>query len=285
MLEFIFALALVWLVAATIQDIRKREIPNWLSFSLIIFALAFRALYSVFYSDIRFFLLGLLGLGIFFILAEIFYYARVFAGGDSKFLISLGCILPGTSLYLSLIFLGFFIFILMFVGGFYGLVYSLVLVSLNRNNFAKEFKKQLKMRKMFVVIGLVLALLSLIFVFYIGDGLFLFFPLIIIAFPFLYIYSKAIEESCMIKLVNGKEVTVGDWLYEEVRVGRKKIKPYWEGLSEEEVRILKGYRGKVKVKYGIPFMPAFLISFILFILAEFLWYSYRSFFDFFLSYF
>ena len=68
LLEFIFILALVWLIVASIQDIKKREIPNWLSFSLIVFALAFRALYSVINLDVRFFMYGLLGLGIFFLL-------------------------------------------------------------------------------------------------------------------------------------------------------------------------------------------------------------------------
>jgi len=39
---FLIVLALVWVIFATIQDIRTREVANWLSFSLIIFALGFR---------------------------------------------------------------------------------------------------------------------------------------------------------------------------------------------------------------------------------------------------
>jgi len=279
MIEFLIILALIWLVAATVQDIRKREIPNWLSFSLIAFALAFRALYSVFYSDIRFFLFGLLGLGVFFILAEIFYHARVFAGGDAKLLMGLGAVLPfASTFYANLFVIVSFIFFLLFAGSIYGLLYSFILVTLNRNNFLKEFKKQFKSRKMFVVFGAVLALLSLIFVFYMGDSFLFLLPLIILIFPVLLIYAKSVEESCMIKIVESEKVTVGDWLYEEVSVGKRKIEPYWEGLSEEEVNLLKKHRGKVKVKYGIPFMPAFLISFILFVL---LWHSYGSFFEFF----
>lgn len=47
---FLFVLALAWIVFATVQDIRTREIANWLSFSLIIFALGFRFFYSLFFA-------------------------------------------------------------------------------------------------------------------------------------------------------------------------------------------------------------------------------------------
>jgi Flp pilus assembly protein protease CpaA len=170
-------LTLIWLVVASISDLKRREVPNWLSFSLIIFALAFRAFYSVFYSDAGFFVHGVMGFLLFLGLAYVFYYARVFAGGDAKLLMGLGAVLPfASSLYTNLFIVASFIFLLLLVGGFYGMLYSFVLVILNRNNFVKEFKKQFKMRKMLVILGLVLALLSLIFVFYIGDSLLFLLP-------------------------------------------------------------------------------------------------------------
>ena len=63
MFEVIFLgiLALVWIVFATIQDIKSREIANWLNFSLIIFALGFRFFYSLFeLNDFNFLYQGLL---------------------------------------------------------------------------------------------------------------------------------------------------------------------------------------------------------------------------------
>lgn len=39
---FLIVLCLIWIAFAVIQDLRKREIANWLNFSLIIFAIAFR---------------------------------------------------------------------------------------------------------------------------------------------------------------------------------------------------------------------------------------------------
>lgn len=62
------------------------------------------------------------------------------------------------------------------------------------------------------------------------------------------------------------QVTIGDWLYEEVKIGKKNIKPYWEGLSEKEVELIRKSNKKVLIKQGIPFVPGFLIAFILLIL-------------------
>ena len=85
MLEVVFlaVLALIWIVFATIQDVRTREIANWLSFSLIIFALGFRFFYSLFYEvGFGFFYQGLIWFGIMFVVGNLFYYIRMFAGGD-----------------------------------------------------------------------------------------------------------------------------------------------------------------------------------------------------------
>src|SRR3972149_8020331 len=100
--SFLFVLALIWVVFATVQDFRTREVANWLSFSLIIFALGFRFFYSLFaLGNFNFFYQGLLGLGVFFIIGNLLYYGKLFAGGDAKLLIALGTILPGTSNFLS----------------------------------------------------------------------------------------------------------------------------------------------------------------------------------------
>ena len=48
---FLWALSLVFIILAVIQDLKTREIDNWISFSLVIFALGFRFLYSLFQGD------------------------------------------------------------------------------------------------------------------------------------------------------------------------------------------------------------------------------------------
>ena len=69
----------------------------------------------------------------------------------------------------------------------------------------------------------------------------------------------------MTVLIDSRKATVGDWLVQKVKIQNKLIKPYWEGLSEEEVKLLASSRKKIKIKQGIPFVPGFLIALILFI--------------------
>ena len=268
MYEFLLLLGLVWLIIASYEDIKKREVANWLSFSLIIFALGYRGIYAVINNEIMFFIYGLFGFFVFFILAYMFYYARVFAGGDAKLLMGLGVVLSlSSSFFENIIVFGFFIFILMLIGSVYGLFYSFILVFKNKNKFVKEFKKQFKLKRKLIVISLIFGLVSLGFVFVLQDSILFLLTLFILMFPIIFIYSKAVEESCMIVEVSGSKVTIGDWLYEEVKINGKKIKPYWEGLSEKEVKILRKSRKKIKIKQGIPFVPVFLISYVVLLIG------------------
>jgi len=107
-----------------------------------------------------------------------------------------------------------------------------------------------------------LALISLALVSY--DIILILLPLIILIFPLLLVYAKSLE-NLMTVLIDSRKATVGDWLVQKVKIQNKLIKPYWEGLSEEEVKLLASSRKKIKIKQGIPFVPGFLIALILFI--------------------
>ena len=277
-LIFLFILVFIWLLAASISDLKKREVPNWLSFSLIVFAFAFRLFYSVLNADFWFLLNGVIGFGVFFGFAYLFYYGRVFAGGDAKLLMALGSVLPFTSsLYQNFFIFIVFILLLLIVGSIYGLIYSLVLVVLNTKKFSSEFMRQFKTKRRLFLISLIFFFLFFIFIIFIKEISLFVFPFLILLFPILYVYAKAVEEACLVKYVDVKDVTIGDWLYEEVRIKKKKIKPYWEGLNEEDLELLKKYKKKVLIKQGIPFVPVFLIAFSILI---YLWYSSPEFFNF-----
>ena len=67
----------------------------------------------------------------------------------------------------------------------------------------------------------------------------------------------------MVKLVDPKKVTVGDWLYKDIKIGGKKIKSTWEGVSKKELAIIKSKcRKKILIREGIPFTPSFLLGLI-----------------------
>lgn len=262
---FLICLALVWLLFATIQDLKKREVANWLNYSLIVFAIAFRFFYCLFDSlDFSFFYQGLIGLGIFYVLGHLFYYGRIFAGGDAKLMIALGAVLPlSTSFVINMELLLFYVFAFFVVGALYGLVISLFLTIKHFRIFKKEFVKQLKLRKKFVYLIMFLGLV--VMGFGLIENLFFSFGIVIFILPYFYIYAKAIDECCMIKKIKTSSLTEGDWLYKEVKVGKDVIKTNWEGLSKQEIEKIRKYHKEVRIKQGIAFVPVFLISFLIFI--------------------
>ncbi len=200
---FLFALALIWTLFAAVQDIKKREVANWLNFSLIAFALSYRAFYSIFIKNINFLLFGLFGFAIFYALANLFYYSKTFAGGDAKLLMGIGVILPYSN-YRELFSLSiFFLFFLFLVGAVYSLVYSVFIVVKNKNKFSKEFRKLATNKKKLLMLTPILFIFLLILLLTTSWANYLvlislFF--IITIFPCLYIYTKAIDK-CMISLV------------------------------------------------------------------------------------
>ena len=161
---FLFVLALIWIAFAVIQDLKTREIANWLNFSLITFALGFRFFYSLFSAgNFNFFYQGLMGLGIFFVLGNLLYYGKMFAGGDAKLLIALGAVLPVSEGFYDNL-QGFFLFfvIFLFAGAFYSMAVSLRLCIKNYGKFRKEFKRQFKINRNILVISLLFSIIMVI---------------------------------------------------------------------------------------------------------------------------
>ncbi len=278
---FLFVLALIWIIFAMIQDLRSKEIANWLNFSLIIFVLGFRFFYSLFsLESFNFFYQGLIGFGIFFVIGNLFYYGRIFAGGDAKLMIALGSVL---FLYENFLFnikvLILFLFLFLFVGAAYGLSISFVFVLKNFKNFKEEFLIYLGKNKIWIYSVMLFGLILMLFGLFGFKSLFFIMGIILFLFPYLFIYAKAVDESCMIKELKTNQLREGDWIYRDLKVGRKLIKARWEGLSKEDIKLIKKKYKKVLIRQGVAFSPVFLISFLVIIyiyffnsnLINFLW--------------
>ncbi|MEK6884043.1 MAG: A24 family peptidase, partial [Nanoarchaeota archaeon] len=202
-------LALVWLVFATIQDVKTREVADWLNFSLIIFALCFRFFYSLFSTSWWFFIYGVVGLIVFVLIGNLFYYSRIFAGGDAKLLMALGVVLPFGGTFMSnLLIFSVFLFLFLLCGGLYGVFYSFVLISTDFNKFRQEFYKIFKEKKNFIYISLFAAILLIIFGFWVKMIAIL--ALVVFVLPYLFIMAKSVEEVFMIKKINVKNLREGD---------------------------------------------------------------------------
>jgi prepilin signal peptidase PulO-like enzyme (type II secretory pathway) len=90
--------------------------------------------------------------------------------------------------------------------------------------------------------------------------------ILLFIFPYLYLYVKSVDESSMVRKVKTSKLTVGDWLYKDVKVGKKLIKANWDGLLEEDIKLLRKNKKEVLVRYGIQFAPVFLISYLIYFL-------------------
>ena len=261
---FLFGLAFIWIIFAVAQDLKKREVADWLNFSLIAFALTYRAFYSAYSSDFTFFMYGVLGFALFFLLANLFYYSHVFAGGDAKLLMGLGIILPYSN-YSDVIFVGLgFVLLLFLVGAVYSLSYSVFIVRRNYEKFFSAFRINLNSGKN-LAFALIFAgfFVGFIYAFSQGDALLSFLGILFAVFAFfLVVYAKSLEV-CMIKLVSPGKLTEGDWLVSDVRAGRGIVaKKTVHGLNLEEIVRLRKRGKKVLIREGIPFTPAFLFAFL-----------------------
>jgi Flp pilus assembly protein protease CpaA len=260
---FLIILALIWLIFAVVSDLKTKEIPNWLNFSLIIFALGIRFFYSLFDNDWNILLQGVFGFAVFFILANILYSCRFFAGGDAKLMYALGPVLPFGTDFLSNanLFLEF-LFIFLFAGAVYGMVVLLKLSTQNFLKIKKGFFKKIKSNKTTVIIFFILGIILMILGYFYAS-LFVLGVLIFLT-PYLVIYATIVDETCMVERVKTSQLTEGDWLHNDVKVGKNTIKYKWEGLSMREIAILRKKYKYVLIKIGIEFSPVFLISFLIY---------------------
>ncbi len=265
-MAFLIVLALIWIIFASVQDLKTREVANWLTFSLIAFALTYRGFFAILNNDSWFFFSGLIGFGLFFILAHVFYYGHVFAGGDAKLLMGVGAILPFNAIndYFSLTLA--FILILFFVGAIYSLVYS----ALTSVRLSKQFIPAFgKCWRKYTWIWTIPAIFSFI-LFFVRPTLEAWFLLSAFFFflPLAFIYLKAFEEGCLVVLLKPRQLTEGDWLMKNVNVTGKVLRKNVHGLSMKEIILLRKYKKSVWIKQGIPFVPAFLVAFVVMALFE-----------------
>jgi len=270
----LFVVTLIGLIAATITDLKTREVPDWLSYGLICVGLGLNLLFSLIYRDYWFFVNSLAGFVLFLIVALVMFYAGQWGGGDSKVLMGLGALIGLDVRFIrSPFLLSFFINILL-IGAVYGLIWSFILAFRNWRNFYKELKKvshSVKMvrSRMYVIIFAFLMLVLFLFNRVNMFG-FLFLALLLMSLLtfYLWIFVKAVEKTCMIKKVEPGKLTEGDWIVKKVMVDGKYIcGPKDLGIEKKQIReLVKLYKlGKIKkilIKEGIPFVPSFLVAYV-----------------------
>ena len=88
------------------------------------------------------------------------------------------------------------------------------------------------------------------------------FSMIILLYPYLWIYVKAVEKACLYRVITPRQLTEGDWVEENIRVKGKMIyKRKNTGIEKADIqRLISANIKKVIVKDGIPFLPPFLLG-------------------------
>jgi Flp pilus assembly protein protease CpaA len=253
-------IGIIWLLFASIQDLRTKEVANWLSFSLIFIGLAARLFFSILENNFVQFYYGILSSIFITIIAFGLYFGKVFAGGDLKLMIGLGTFIPGFTIHTVILNCIASVVFLLLVGAIYSFLASIFIATKRRIEFNKEFKKESKLYfyifPLLVILWIFLRKTDII-----GIWILSFVTFILLIYP----YLKSVDK-CMIKEYNPNKLTEGDWLARDVKVGSKYIRMSVNGLTQKDIQLLIKARKKVMIKEGIPFVPAFLITFILMVL-------------------
>lgn len=258
------------LFIASYCDLKWREVPDWLSYGLIFSGLGIRTIFSLNSGDWNILLSGVLGFGVFFLLACVLYYSHQWGGGDSKLLMGMGGIIGITyPLTHSSLDLFWFFLALLSLGAIYGFAWIIGLSIKQHKKFWQDFKKNFnehyKLHRWLVVITILLLILFLVGLNY---GFSFIWPLVL--FPlvvfYLFLYVTTVENSCFILSRKVKELTEGDWLAEEVKLNNKVILRKKTLEKEDLDQLLKLNKenklDSVFVKEGVPFVPSFLLGYV-----------------------
>jgi Flp pilus assembly protein protease CpaA len=267
-----FVVGLIALLAASVFDIKTREVPDWLNFSLIAFAVGTSIILSIYHGYATVLFNSLLGMAAGLVIGLLMFYTGQWGGGDSKLVIGLGGIIGlgiseirhGVPLLLV------FLINILLVGAVYGLGFSLYKAFTNFKHFKEAAEKKLRSKGVLLirVILLVVAVLALIFLLAtksLESAVIFGFALSLFLFFYLWAFVTVVEQVCMIKKIKLSKLTEGDWIVGEIMKNKKVIlKPSKTGVTLKEMEMLKKKNIKeLTIKIGIPFVPSFLIAYVL----------------------
>ena len=263
-------LALVLLVVASLCDFWWHEVPDWLNFSFLAGGVGLSVLLTISEMSWIPLLMSVAGIVLFGALGFGMFFSGQWGGGDVKTLLALGSLLGA---WFDPFHVGVSFFVNIFpAAALYGIVWFVILVS---KHFSRV-RTSLLRKKHFLNILPFLFLLSIVSIL---SGVFLLrslyqFVVIIVGIGIpvlviLYYVVKAVEGIAFVKSIVPSRLTDGDWLASPVIVrGKIIVDSGGTGVTVEDIDLLKRLHSKgvvksVLVKYGLPFVPAFLLSFVL----------------------
>ncbi|USN45548.1 MAG: prepilin peptidase [Candidatus Woesearchaeota archaeon] len=262
------AILLIALIIGTITDIRKREVPNYVSFSLIAVAGMLALLKSGMQGSFTPLITALYGLAIAVGIGLLMYYAGQWGGGDAKILFGVGLLLGFSPSLTDHLFL--FLVYALISGGILGFVWMIAVGFSSWKETKKKYAELRSLQKNMVLLARIAGITCIIIAAFLVKINYLFSLLAIFIgigtyiLVYLSLFVRAVEDQ-MKKKISVLKLEEGDWLVNDVTVTGKLITAKSKtGLSLEDIAHLKRAGvSEVVVRQGVPFVPAFLAAEIL----------------------
>lgn len=277
--EWVFiAVALLGTIFGTITDLKGRWVPDWSNYALIFFGLGGHAILSVLTLSIKPILLSLAGAGFFYLISLAMFYSGAWGGGDAKLFIGLGALLPIYPIIISNYmqiatapwpFLLTLWLNVMLVGVVFGLVSMFYLWAKHKQKVNKELMKSIKKYKLVVYGSLATLFIPGIMYLYTNWNLIAMLWVLTVMLIVSIFVTKAVEKACMHKIVRPSKLVEGDWVTEPVKIWGKTIyHPEKYGIEQKDIdKLIKlekqGKLKNIKIKEGLPYVPAILVGLIL----------------------
>jgi Flp pilus assembly protein protease CpaA len=260
----LFAIALAGTAIGAYTDLKTKLVPDWSNYFLLIAGLGGNAIISLSSNSIWPIVWSAVGAGAFFGIGYLLYVMGVWSGGDVKLFAAFGALFgPATPVAAWPFLASLWLNILLF-GAAFGIIGMFALLIKNRAKVVPAIKEEFGKNKLLVYpIGVIIIVTGILYPMNTIFGLILILSLLVLL---LFVF-KATEKICLIKTIKPSLLVEGDWLAEPVSLENFNFMSKKFGITKQEIEKLmefekSGELKEVKVKDGIPYVPAFLAALI-----------------------
>ncbi|MFH0836694.1 MAG: hypothetical protein V1870_01050 [Candidatus Aenigmatarchaeota archaeon] len=247
MLEIAIIVAFIGALTAGILDLRSSEFPDDIPYFMIALGLFIWFIYALTTGDAQPLILSIVLGALFSVIGYISYRLGAWGDGDAAILAAIVFVIP------SVLFLMDFIMNMLIVSIVYIVLYSLV-IGIGKETVRKNFKKDVRCNKYFLLGYLVFLVIILIVGYLISPALLLYLFLLWLLgllMIFFIVYGKNIEKSLFRKRIPIDLLREGD-----VLASSKQLR----GLTKYEVEELKKHHKFVDIKEGVRVTIVFAIA-------------------------
>ena len=260
----LFTLVFVALTIATLTDIYKKEVPDTVTYSLVILGFSLNIFLGLIHKDLSYMYESLAGFLFASLIGLILFYTAQWGGGDAKLIMGIGATVGLPISLQGVPFLVIFIINSFLVGALYGVAWIATLALFNLELVVTKVRENLSDTKKLGLLGVVFIFIALLIPVFTVDIiqemalLYVGFLFLLSLFPFLLVSIRIVEDEVMQEQRSVEDLVPGDWVLEQpdgFEINKTGSEEDIEELKESNIE-------SILVKKGIPFVPSFLIAFV-----------------------